>query len=331
MERPLIFRIHLYLLSLIIFLTCSSLSASSATYFIGHLNPDTDSIVSSIAAAKFYGGVAARTGKLNKESQYLLERTHVPIPIFIDNFKGREIGLVDFNQTTQAPASLKSENITMIIDHHALGDRPFIFARPIMITIKPWGSTATILADLFFRDKRLVSKELATLLLGAIISDTLGFYSPTTTDKDRELASVLQKTAGIDDLTAFAKEMFTVKSDIDSLSDQDILLGDYKIYNIKGMKIGIAVAESVTPEKIIKRKDNLLRVMGEQKEKDDLNLMYFFIVDIMRGNSTILILGKNEKLLAEKVFKVESKDQLMLLPGLISRKLQFFPLIRDAL
>ena len=331
MERPLIFRIHLYLLSLIIFLTCSSLSASSATYFIGHLNPDTDSIVSSIAAAQFYGGVAARTGKLNKESQYLLERTHFPVPIFINNFKGREIGLVDFNQTTQGPASLKSENITMIIDHHALGDRPFIFARPIMITIKPWGSTATILADLFFRDKRLLSKELATLLLGAIISDTLGLYSPTTTDKDRELASVLQKTAGIDDLMAFAKELFTAKSDIDSLSDQDILLGDYKIYNIKGIKIGIAVAESVTPEKIFKRKDNLLRIMGEQKANDDLNLMYFFIADIMRGNSTILILGKNEKLLAEKVFKVESKDQLMLLPGLISRKLQFFPLIRDAL
>jgi manganese-dependent inorganic pyrophosphatase len=331
MERPLIFRIHLYLLSLIIFLTCSSLSASSATYFIGHLNPDTDSIVSSIAAAEFYGGVAARTGKLNKESQYLLERTHFPVPIFINNFKGREIGLVDFNQTTQGPASLKSENITMIIDHHALGDRPFIFARPIMITIKPWGSTATILADLFFRDKRLLSKELATLLLGAIISDTLGLYSPTTTDKDRELASVLQKTAGIDDLMAFAKEMFTAKSDIDSLSDQDILLGDYKIYNIKGIKIGIAVAESVTPEKIFKRKDNLLRIMGEQKAKDDLNLMYFFIADIIRGNSTILILGKNEKLLAEKAFKVESKDQLMFLPGLISRKLQFFPLIRDAL
>ena len=152
----------------------------------------------------------------------------------------------------------------MIIDHHALGDRPFIFARPIMITIKPWGSTATILADLFFRDKRLVSKEFLPTL-GAIISDTLGFYSPTTTDKDRELASVLQKTAGIDDLMAFAKEMFTAKSDIDSLSDQDILLCDYKIYNIKGIKIGIAVAESVTPEKIIKRKDNLLRIIEERK------------------------------------------------------------------
>lgn len=331
MERPLIFKIHLYLLSLIIFLTCSSLSASSAIYFIGHLNPDTDSIVSSIAAAQFYGGVAARIGKLNKESQYLLERTHFSVPIFINNFKGREIGLVDFNQTTQAPASLKGENITMIIDHHALGDRPFIFARPIMITIKPWGSTATILADLFARDKRLVTKELATLLLGAIISDTLAFHSPTTTDKDRELASVLQKTAGIDDLETFAKEMFTAKSDIDSLSDLEILLGDYKIYNIKRKKIGMAVAETVTPEKITNKKGNLLRLMAGQKVKDDLNLIYFFIVDIVKGNSTVLLFGKNEKILAEKAFHVKSKDQLMLLPGLISRKLQFYPLIRDAL
>ena len=331
MERRLIVRTYLYLLSLIIFLTFSPLSAYSTTYFIGHLNPDTDSIVSSIAAAQFYGGVAARTGKLNKESQYLLERVHVPVPVFINNFKGREIGLVDFNQTTQAPACLNSDNITIIIDHHALGDRPFIFARPIMITIKPWGSAATILADMFVRDKRPVTKELATLLLGAIISDTLAFHSPTTTDKDRELASVLQKTAGIDDLETFAKEMFTAKSDIDSLSDLEILLGDYKIYNIKGKKIGMAVAETVISEKIANKKENILRLMRGQKAKDDLNLMYFFIVDIVKGNSTILLPGENEKFLAEKAFKVKSKDHLMLLPGLVSRKMQFIPLMRDAL
>jgi manganese-dependent inorganic pyrophosphatase len=322
---------HLHLLSLIIFLTFSSRSAFSTTYFIGHLNPDTDSIVSSIAAAQFYGGVAARTGKLNKESQYLLDRSHFPVPICINNFKGKEIGLVDFNQTTQAPACLQNENITMIIDHHALGDSPFVFTRPIMITIKPWGSTATILADMFVRDNRLVTKELATLLLGAIISDTIALHSPTTTDKDRELASILQKTSGIDDLEAFAKEMFTAKSDIDSLSDLEILLGDYKIYNIKGKKIGMAIAETVTPEKITQRKENLLKLMRGQKGKDELNLMYFFIVDILKGDSTILLLGENEKILAEKAFKVKSNDQLILLSGLASRKMQFIPMIRDAL
>jgi len=326
-----LFKIHHYLLLLIIFLTFAPLSASSTTYFIGHLNPDTDSIVSSIAAAQFYGGVAARTGELNKESQYLLERSHLLAPILIQSFVGKEIGLVDFNQTTQAPADLKSENITKIIDHHALGDKPFIFARPIMITIKPWGSTATILADMFIRDKRPVTKELASLLLGAIVSDTLALRSPTTTDKDRELAGVLQKIAGIEDMETFAKDMFVAKSDIESLSAQQILLRDYKVFNIKGHKIGIAVAETVTPEKIIKQKDQLLKLMGEQKKVNTLNFMFFFIVDILNTNSTLLLLGKGETSLAEKAFKVNSKYQMMLLPGLISRKNQLIPLMSNAL
>ena len=331
MEKQSIFRIQHYLLSLIIFLICSPLSASSTTYFIGHLNPDTDSIVSAIAAAQFYGGVAARTGTLNKESQYLLERSHFPVPILIQNFKGKEVGLVDFNQTTKAPADLKSENITMIIDHHALGDTPFVFARPIMITIKPWGSTAAILADMFVRDNRPLTKELATLLLGGIISDTLAFRSPTTTDNDRELARVLQKVAGIDDLEIFAKDMFAAKSDIDSLSAQQILLADYKIFNIKGNKIGISVAETIATEKITNQKDQLLKLMADQKKKDNLNLMYFIVVDIWKGNSTLFLLGEKEMSLAEKAFKVKANYQLMLLQGLVSRKTQFIPALSNAL
>jgi manganese-dependent inorganic pyrophosphatase len=326
-----IFKIAHYLLSLIIFLTIYPRSASSTTYFIGHLNPDTDSIVSSIAAAQFYGGVAARTGKLNKESQYLLSRIDFPTPIFINNFKGKEIGLVDFNQTTQAPAALRSENITMIIDHHALGDTPFVFAKPIMITIKPWGSTAAILADMFVRDNRLISKELATLLLGAILSDTLAFHSPATTDKDRELAGLLQKIAGIDNLETLAAEMFAAKSDIDSLSAQQILLGDYKIFNIKGKKVGISLIETLTPEKIIKQKSPLFKLMTDQKIKDNLELMYFIVVDIQKGNSTILLLGENETSFAEKAFKEKSINQLMLLHGIVSRKTQFIPMISNAL
>jgi manganese-dependent inorganic pyrophosphatase len=329
-KRSILRRYH-FLLSLIIFIAFSPLSASSSTYFIGHLNPDTDSIVSSIAAAWFYDGVAARTGELNKESLYLLKRSHFTAPILLKDFTGKEIGLVDFSQRTQAPASLKSENITMIIDHHALADAPFIFAKPITITIKPLGSTATILADMILRDGRPITKDLATLLLGAIVSDTLALSSPTTTDKDRELAGSLQKIAGINDLEAFAKDMFAAKSDLDSLSARQILLADYKIFTVKGVKTGIAVAETITPEKIINQKDQLLECMKDQKNKDNLGLIYLFIVDIGHGNSTVLLPGENEISLAEKAFGKKSNRQTIFLPGLMSRKIQFVPLISNAI
>jgi manganese-dependent inorganic pyrophosphatase len=324
-------KIYLLLVICITVLTWFPLGASAAVYFIGHLNPDTDSIVSAIAAARFFGGVAARTGELNQESQYLLKKSHFPVPVLLQDFAGKEIGLVDFNQTSQAPAAAKSENIVMIIDHHALGESPFVFARPIMITIKPWGSTAAVLAEMFFRHRKPINKDLATLLLGGIVSDTLAFHSPTTTGHDRQLGQALQKIAGIADVGAFVREMFAAKSDITAVSVQQILLGDYKVCTIKGQKIGIAVAETIAPGQILEHKERLLQLMADQKIKDNLKLMYFMLVDLRKGNSTILLLGKEESSIAARAFQEKPQQHLMLLPHLVSRKKQFIPLLNNAL
>jgi manganese-dependent inorganic pyrophosphatase len=312
-------------------LTLFPLGASAAVYFIGHLNPDTDSIVSAIAAARFYGGVAARTGEVNQESQYLLRRSHCPAPVLLQDFAGTEIGLVDFNQTSQAPATVKSDNVAVIIDHHALGESPFVFARPIMITIKPWGSTAAIIADMFFRHHKPINKDLATLLLGGIVSDTLAFHSPTTTCHDRQQARALQRIAGIADVGTFAGEMFAAKSDIAALSVQQILLGDYKMCTLKGQKIGIAVAETIAPEKILEHKERLLHLMADQKIKDNLELIYFMVIDLRKGNSTVLLLGEEETSVAARAFQEKPQQDLMFLPHLVSRKIQFIPLLNNAL
>ena len=300
------------------------------TYFVGHLNPDADSIAGAISAAAYYQGIPARIGDLNKETQYLLNKTHYPVPVLIEDFRDKEVAAVDFNQRTQAPPNFQEGDLMEIIDHHALGDAPLTVAHPIAITIRPWGSVSSIIADMFIQNRKPIDAHLATLLLGGILSDTLEFRSPTTTAKDREVAAYLQTTAGIDDVHVFAMELFTAKSDIENLTAAEILTTDIKVFTINGHRLGFGVAETLSSESILARRDQLLEAMAEHKHREHLDLLYFCIVDMLNSNSTLLLVGSEEIVLAERAFKSTASDGTMLLPGLVSRKEQFIPMLTKA-
>ena len=329
---PVLLRTIIFLLGSVFALPAAALFAEDAKiYFIGHTVPDTDSIASAIGAAHFFNGVPARTGQINRETQFLLDKSHLPSPLFLQDFKDSKVVLLDFNQKTQAPDGLSSDNIQEIFDHHALGDASFTFANPIYITIKPWGSTSTIIADLYFQDLKSIPQDIAVILLGGIISDTLNFCSPTTTNKDREIAQKLKAIAAISNTDDLAKEMFEAKSAIEDLSGEQLLKTDYKEYVIKGHKIAIGVIETTAPQKAIAKKDSVLAAMSLQKEKDKLDIIYFDIVDISHNSSTLITLGGKETELAEIAFNAKANNHLLLLPAIVSRKGQLLPMITKAL
>lgn len=300
-------------------------------FFIGHTVPDTDSIASAIGAAHLFNGVPARTGKINQETQYLLDQAHLSAPLLLKDFQGIKVALLDFNQKTQAPEGLNSVNITKIIDHHALGDAAFTFANPIYITIKPWGSTSTMIADLHFQELKSMPPAIAFVLLGGIISDTLNFRSPTTTNKDREIARKLQQIAGVSNRDNLAQEMFEAKSAVGDFTAEQLLNVDYKEYFIKGHKIAIGVIETSASEKIVAKKDSMLVAMQLQKERNKLDFIFFNIVDIPRNNSRMLVLGDKEIKLAESAFQAKANKNSIFLPGIVSRKSQLLPMITKAL
>ncbi len=300
------------------------------TYFIGHLNPDTDSIVAAISAAAYYQGIPARTGKMNKESQYLLKKTHYSAPMLIEDFSNKDVAAVDFNQRTQAPPKFQEGNLVEIIDHHALGVAPLTVDHPIAITIRPWGSTSTIIADMFIQNRKPIDAPLATLLLGGILADTLEFRSPTTTSRDHEVATYLQTIAGIDDVHGFAMELFTAKSDVEDLTAAAILTTDIKVFTINNRRLGFGVAETLSAETILARRDQILKAMADYKQEENLDLLYFCVIDMLYLNSTMLLVGNEEKALAEKTFKSEIADGIMFLPGIVSRKEQFIPMLTKA-
>ena len=169
--------------------------------WLGHLSPDSDTIGSAIGAAELFGGEPRRAGELNKETQFAVDYCGVAVPKMIEKVDGQKVGLVDFNQKTQLHKDVDNSDIVAIIDHHAIQDQPITFNTAMSVDIRPWGSAATILADRFEKMGKVPSPETACMLLAGILSDTLVFESPTTSQFDQPFAEKLAKIAGIADQT----------------------------------------------------------------------------------------------------------------------------------
>ena len=304
---------------------------TSNLVWLGHLSPDSDTIGSAIGAAELFGGEARRAGKLNKETQFVVDYCGVELPPMIDVVEGQTIGLVDFNQKTQLHKCVDMHDIVAIIDHHAIQDQPVHFNSVISIDIRPWGSAATILADYFEKLGKTPSKQAACMLLAGILSDTLVFESPTTTSYDRPFAEKLGKIAGIDDIVDFGTKMLEAKSDLVDTSTYDVLKGDFKHYEINGKKVGYGVAETLLPDQLIERHAEFLEEMKGEKAKQGLDYIFFAIVDTKSKLSHLIVYSDAEAELAEKAYGATTSNNWMELPGLISRKKQLMPVIQETL
>lgn len=299
--------------------------------YIGHKNPDTDSICAAIAAAEVFGGDAGMAAvELAPESAFVLDKFSFEAPLYIDNLTDKEVVLVDFNQKAQGQEGIAEANIQGIIDHHAMGPDIAFNTQPIAIRIEPIGSTCSIIAKMIIEEGKEIPKNLAGLLLAGIVSDTLALRSPTTTDDDRKLVEILQELAEIDDVTELLKEMLKAKSDLSSKSAEEILTLDYKIFDY-AEKVGIGVAETVEAGELLARKDELISGLQAIKERDGLAYVYFVIVDVLNERSDLFIIGDGELELAEKAFSGDVNDGVMDIGNRISRKKQIAPAIAEAL
>jgi manganese-dependent inorganic pyrophosphatase len=299
--------------------------------WLGHLSPDSDTIGSAIGAAELFGGEPRRAGALNKETAFVVNYCGVKVPKMITKVEGQKVGLVDFNQKTQLHNAVDNSDIVAIIDHHAIQDQPITFNTAMSVDIRPWGSAATILADRFEKIGKEMSSTTACVLLAGILSDTLIFESPTTCSQDKPYAEKLAKIAGIDDLYAFGQAMMEAKSDLADVSTYNVLKSDFKHYVINGKKVGFGVAETLLPGQLLERKADLLVEMEGEKAKQALDFIFFAIVDTKTKNSHLIISSDAEAKLAELAYGEATKDQLMYLPGMMSRKSQLMPAIQGTL
>lgn len=300
------------------------------TQVFGHKSPDTDSTGSPIVWAWYLNevkGVAAAPkllGEPNTEALFVLDRWNLDKPEIIDGVEaGAPVVIVDTNNPAELPDGINDADITAIIDHHKLVGG-LETKGPIDITIRPLACTATIMYDLMGDDAAKMPEAIKGAALSCIISDTLEFRSPTTTDRDREVVEALAADLGVD-VAAYASEMFEAKSDISAFSDPELIRMDSKAYEVDGTKFRVSVLETTAPKLVLDRKDSLMASFADVAKEDDVDEILLFAVDILNEEATLLVPNDLVKGVAEKSFGATVTGDTVVLPGIMSRKKQIIP------
>lgn len=303
------------------------------TLIFGHKSPDTDSTGSALIWAWYLNEVkgvdaAARMlGEPNTEAAFVAKRWGFDVPeIISDVDEGQACVIVDTNNPAELPASINAADVQAIIDHHKLAGG-LETKGPINITIRPLACTATIMHQLMGADAEKMPEGIKGLMLSCILSDTLGFRSPTTTPIDQKLADDLATDLGID-LTGYADEMFAAKSDVSAFSDAELLRMDSKEYAVDGTKFRVSVLETTAPNIVLDRKESLAAEMENVAKEDGVDQVLLFVIDILREEATLLVPNDLTKTVAEKSFDVTVKGDTVILPGIMSRKKQIIPALK---
>ncbi len=300
------------------------------TYIFGHKNPDTDSICSAIAYADFKAKnsekdvVAARIGNINNETKFVLEKFKTAAPVVLKDGAGKKMILVDHNQEAQSIDLRDKGEVIEVLDHHNIN---FASACTIPFLTEPVGATCTIIANKYFDTKTQLDEKIAGLLFSAIISDTVIFKSPITTEKDKTTAQKLAKLLGIKDIESFGIEMFKAKSVWGKMTAEDILEMDRKEYDMSGSKVSITQVETVDYKDLVPRKKELLAELSRIKEIRGLDLSVLLITDIIKEGCLLLAVGDTKKI--EAAYKKKLNAGEVWLNGVLSRKKQVVPVLEE--
>jgi manganese-dependent inorganic pyrophosphatase len=296
----------------------------------GHKSPDTDSTGSPIIWAWYLNEVkgqkaeAVLLGEPNTEAAFVLTRWDLPKPAIIsDVANDTPVVIVDTNNPAELPANINAADIQAIIDHHKLVGG-IETKGPIDVTIRPLACTATIMHDLMGEDAAKMPDWVKGAMLSCILSDTLEFRSPTTTDHDKALAVKLADELGLN-IPAYAAEMFAAKSDVSAFSEAELLRMDSKEYTVDGKEFRVSVLETTSPKMVLDRKDALMAAMPGVATEDGADQVLLFVVDILNEEATMLIPNELSKLIAEKSFGATVTGDTVVLPGIMSRKKQIIP------
>jgi manganese-dependent inorganic pyrophosphatase len=298
----------------------------------GHKSPDTDSTGSPIIWAWYLTEIkgtsaeAKLLGEPNTEAAFVLKRWDLPKPQIIAGVDaGAPVVIVDTNNPAELPAGINDADIISIIDHHKLVGG-LETKGPIDITIRPLACTATIMHDLIGDDMGKMPENIKCAMLSCILSDTLEFRSPTTTDHDRAVAEKLAHDLGIS-IADYAAELFAAKSDVSAFSDAELLRMDSKEYTVAGTEFRVSVLETTSPKMVLDRKDSLMASMVDVAKEDGADQVILFVVDILNEEATLLVPNELVKTLAEKSFGVTVTGDTVVLPGVMSRKKQIIPVL----
>lgn len=302
------------------------------TLVFGHINPDTDSIMSSLVMANLENQLgneakAVRLGNINKETEYVLNYLNMSAPELVsDVADGQNVILVDHNEKTQTAQNIENAVVKKVIDHHTMN---FVAPYQLYYRAEPVGCTATVLYKMYKEYDVPITKNIALMMLSAIVSDTLLFKSPTTTQEDRPIAEKLAKIAEVD-LTTYGTALLKAGTDLSDYTPAQVINIDSKLFEKGGKKFKIAQINTADIDGVFKDKVYFEAAINDEIKKENLDLYVFAATDILNSNSKIISLG-NDSGIVEKAYGVTLDNNTALLENVVSRKKQMLPKILENL
>jgi manganese-dependent inorganic pyrophosphatase len=302
-------------------------------FILGHKNPDTDSICSAIAYAELKKQLGMdvepiRLGEVNGETQYALDHFKTEAPRLVEKVASEvnRVILVDHNERQQSADDIDQVRVLEVIDHHRIAN--FETSDPLYYRAEPVGCTATILNKLYKENGVEIRKEIAGLMLSAIISDSLLFKSPTCTEEDVAAARELAEIAGVD-AESYGLAMLKAGADLREKTVNELISLDAKEFEMGGFKVEIAQVNAVDTNDVLSRQDELEAALSNVIAEKNLDLFLLVVTDILNSDSVALALGRKADVV-EKAYNVTLENNTALLKGVVSRKKQIVPVLTDA-
>ena len=303
-----------------------------AMYVVGHKIPDSDSICGAIALAYLKNqigeeAIPTRLGEVSPETQFILDRFGFEAPELKMSYAGEEVYIVDHTEKTQAPDDIDQATVVGVVDHHKLGD--LTTSTPLECWIRPVGCSNTIIKMMYDFYGVDIPKDIAGLMMCAILSDTVIFKSPTCPTADIKCVEALAEIAGVDDAKELGMEMFKVKSAVEGTPVRDLVMRDFKDFNMNGNLVGIGQLEVIDLAVFDNIKAELHADLAKLKEEGSRHSVLLLLTDIMNEGSQMLIASADEGII-ERAYGEQVADSQVWLDGVLSRKKQVVPPLQDA-
>ncbi|MBI0092919.1 manganese-dependent inorganic pyrophosphatase [Lactobacillus sp. M0403] len=300
----------------------------------GHQNPDTDAIGTAIAYSYLQNKLGYNTepvalGEANDETAFALKKFGFEAPRVIKTAANEvdKVMLVDHNEPQQSVSDIDKVTVTHVVDHHRIMN--FNTTSPLFYLDEPVGCTSTIMYDLYRYNDVEIPKNIAGIMLSAIISDTLLLKSPTTTDKDKKAVEALAEIAGVD-YQSYGLEELKAGTNIADKSEEELIDLDAKSFELNGQTARVAQINVVDLPEAMERKDSFLKAMKDASEAENYDLFMLLITNVLDSDSKALVVGNdNAKAAFEKAFG-KVVDSEIDLPGVVSRKKQVVPQLTEA-
>lgn len=298
-----------------------------------YVNPDLDGFAGAIAYSEFLqktgkNAVVGIIGEPQDEAKYIIDHFGFEYPPMIpnaDNFA--KVILVDTSDLNGLGGKISAEKVIEIIDHRKVHEADKFPKAKAQIELV--GAAATLVAEKFIQNNVNISKKSATLVCGAIISNTLNFRKSVTTDRDKVAAEWLNKVAKLPE--DFWKDLFIAKSDLSGNKLTERIEGDFAWFVIGGKKVGIAQVEMIGAEKLVnERGGEIAQVLNKIQKEMGLDFIFQNTIELEDTKNFFVAQDSETQKLLEKVLSVQFTGIVAERPNLIMRK-QIVPLLKDEL